>query len=135
VAEYCALVWSRSPHTEFVDVQLNSTMHLISSTLRSTHFPWLPILTNIEPLALHRKAASGKLMDICLSLSADSITDTRLRRISSSSLRAVSTAGYTSNDSNLFSSNVSDSCAIVTLRRRRMVYLVLQPEAGLTQVI
>jgi len=28
-AEYCAPVWSRSAHTSQVDVQLNSTMHLI----------------------------------------------------------------------------------------------------------
>ena len=35
-AEYCAPVWSRSAHTSRVDVQLNSTMRLISGTLRST---------------------------------------------------------------------------------------------------
>ena len=29
-AEYCAPVWSRSAHTSQVDVQLNSTIHLIS---------------------------------------------------------------------------------------------------------
>ena len=33
-AEYCAPVWSRSAHTSRVDVQLNSTMRLISGTLR-----------------------------------------------------------------------------------------------------
>jgi len=59
-AEYCAPVWSRSAHTSQVDVQLNSTMHLISGTLRSTPFPWLPVLSNIEPLALGRKAAGGE---------------------------------------------------------------------------
>ena len=48
-AEYCAPVWSRSAHTSQVDVQLNSTMHLISGTLRSTPLPWLPVLSNIEP--------------------------------------------------------------------------------------
>ena len=35
-AEYCAPVWSRYAHTSQVDVQLNSTMRLISGTLRST---------------------------------------------------------------------------------------------------
>jgi len=35
-AEYCAPVWSCSIHTSQVDVQLNSTMRLISGTLRST---------------------------------------------------------------------------------------------------
>jgi len=63
VAEYCAPVWSRSPHTGLVDVQLNSTMHLISGTLRSTPLPWLPVLVNIEPSALHRKNATDKLME------------------------------------------------------------------------
>jgi len=44
-AEYCAPVWSRSPHTSRVDVQLNSTMRLISGTLRSTPLPWCRVLS------------------------------------------------------------------------------------------
>jgi len=62
-AEYCAPVWSRSAHTSQVDVQLNSTMRLISGTLRSTPLPWLPVLSNIEPPALRRKTATDKLVD------------------------------------------------------------------------
>ena len=62
-AEYCAPVWSRSAHTSQVDVQLNCTMRLVSSTLRSTPFPWLPVLSNIEPPALRRKAATDKLVE------------------------------------------------------------------------
>ena len=62
-AEYCAPVWSRSVHTSQVDVQLNSTMRLISGTLRSTPLPWLPVLSNIEPPALRRKAATDKLVE------------------------------------------------------------------------
>jgi len=62
-AEYCAPVWSRSAHTCQVDVQLNSTMRLISGTLRSTPLPWLPVLCNIEPPALRRKAATDKLVE------------------------------------------------------------------------
>jgi len=58
-AEYCAPVWSRSAHPSLVDVQLNSTMRLISDTLRST----LPVLSNIEPPALRRQAATDKLME------------------------------------------------------------------------
>jgi len=50
-AEYCAPVWSRSAHTSQVDVQLKSTMRLISGTLHSTPLPWLPVLSNIEPPA------------------------------------------------------------------------------------
>jgi len=62
-AEYCAPVWSRSAHTSKVDVQLNSTMWLISGTLRSTPLPWLPVPSDIEPPALRRKAATDKVVD------------------------------------------------------------------------
>ena len=62
-AEYCAPVWSRSAHTSQVDVQLNSAMRLISGTVRSTPLPWLPVLSNIEPPALQRKAATDKLVE------------------------------------------------------------------------
>jgi len=55
-------VWCRSAHTGLVDTQLNSTMHLISGTLRPTPLPWLPVLTNIEPPALRRKAATDRLV-------------------------------------------------------------------------
>ena len=58
-AEYCAPVWSRSAHTSQIDVQLNSTMHLISGTLRSTPLQWLPVLSNIEPPALYE----GRLVE------------------------------------------------------------------------
>jgi len=61
-AEYCAPVWSRYAHTSRVDVQLNST-NLISGTLHSTPLPWLPVLSNIEPPALRRKAATDKLVE------------------------------------------------------------------------
>jgi len=40
-----------------------STMRLISGTLRSTPLPWLPVLFNIEPPALRRKAATDKLVE------------------------------------------------------------------------
>ena len=36
-------------------------MRLISGTLRST--PWFPVLSNIEPPALRRKAATDKLVE------------------------------------------------------------------------
>jgi len=62
-AEYCAPVWSRSAHTSQVDVQLNSTMRLISGTIRTTPVLWLPVLSNIEPPALRRKAATDKLVE------------------------------------------------------------------------
>jgi len=62
-AEYCVPVWSRSAHTSRVDVQLNSTMRLISGTLHSTPLPWLPLLSNVEPPALQRKADTDKLVE------------------------------------------------------------------------
>jgi len=62
-AEYYASVWSRFGYTSQVDVQLNSTVRLLSGTLRSTPLPWLPVLSNIEPPALRRNAASEKLVE------------------------------------------------------------------------
>jgi len=38
-------------------------MRLICGTLRSTPLPWLPVLSNIEPPALRRKAATDKLVE------------------------------------------------------------------------
>jgi len=38
-------------------------MRLISGTRRSTPLPWLPVLSNIEPPALQRKAATDKLVE------------------------------------------------------------------------
>jgi len=49
--------------TSQVDVQLNSTMCLISGTLRSTPLPRLPVLSNIELPTLRRKAATDKLVE------------------------------------------------------------------------
>ena len=56
VGEYCCPVWSRSSHTDLVDVQLNNTMRLITGTLRPTQLEWLPVLANIAPANLRRKA-------------------------------------------------------------------------------
>jgi len=53
----------QSAHTSQVDVPLNSTMHLISGTLRSTPLPWLSVLSNIEPPAVRRKVATDKLVE------------------------------------------------------------------------
>ena len=49
-------------HVSLVDAQLYSSMRLISGTVRSTPLPWLPVLTNIEPPALRRRAATDKLI-------------------------------------------------------------------------
>ena len=44
-------------------VELYHCMPLISGTLRSSPLPWLPVLSNIEPPALRRKAATDKLVE------------------------------------------------------------------------
>ena len=62
VAEYCCPVWQRSTHVSLVDAQLHSSMRLISGTVQSTALPWLPVLTNIEPPVLWRRAATDKLI-------------------------------------------------------------------------
>jgi len=38
-------------------------MRLVSGTLRSTPLPWPSVLSNIEPPALRRKAATDKLVE------------------------------------------------------------------------
>ena len=38
VAEYCCPVWFQSAHTHLVDVKLNTTLRLITGTLRPTPF-------------------------------------------------------------------------------------------------
>ena len=45
-----------------VDAKLHSSMRLISGTVRSTPLPWLPVLINIEPPALQRRAGTDKLI-------------------------------------------------------------------------
>jgi len=60
---YCAPVWSHSAHTSQVDMQVNSTMRLVSGALPSTPLPWLPGRSNIELPALRRKAATDKLVE------------------------------------------------------------------------
>ena len=62
VEEYCAPVWSRSPYTRLVDVQLNEAMCTVSGTLRPTPLLWLPVLSHIAPLHLRRKEATTKLL-------------------------------------------------------------------------
>ena len=62
VAEYCCPVWQRSTHVSLVDAQLHSSMSLISGTIQLTPLPLLPVLTNIEPPALRRRATTDKLI-------------------------------------------------------------------------
>ena len=54
-AEYCAPVWIHSTHVNKIDTQLNSTMRIISGTLKSTPTSWLPVLSHIHPPKIRRK--------------------------------------------------------------------------------
>ena len=57
-AEYCAPVWSRSPHAKKVDVVINSSLRTISGCLKPTPVFQLPVLAGITPAGLRRKAAT-----------------------------------------------------------------------------
>ena len=57
-AEYCAPVWSRSPHVKKVDVAINSSLRTISGCLKPTPVFQLPVLAGIAPASLRRKAAT-----------------------------------------------------------------------------
>jgi len=63
------LVWRKGSINRTVSVlqycvHLNSTIHLMFGTLHSTSLPWLPVLSNIEPPALRRKAATDRVEKI-----------------------------------------------------------------------
>jgi len=58
VAEYCCPVWARSSYTNLIDTKLHSAMHLISGCLQPTQLSWLPVLSNVAPPSLRRKAAT-----------------------------------------------------------------------------
>jgi len=62
VAEYCCPVLAHSSHTDLIDVQLNSSMPIITRTLRFAPLPWLPVLSDIKPLLLRRRTAVDKLI-------------------------------------------------------------------------
>ena len=58
---YCCLVWALS--SDLTDVLLNSTMCTMMGTLHSPPLAWLPVLSNIEPPVLRRKAALDNLIE------------------------------------------------------------------------
>ena len=61
-AEYCAPVWSRSAHINLPGrVELHHASHFWHPF--SIPLQWLPVLSNIEPPALRRKAATDKLVE------------------------------------------------------------------------
>ena len=53
-AEYCAPVWSRSPHVKKVDPVINNSPRIITGCLKSTPVPYLPVLAGIAPASVRR---------------------------------------------------------------------------------
>jgi len=64
IAEYCCPVWARSSYTDLIDTKLHSSMHLISDCLQPRQLPWLPVLSNVAPPSLRRKAATDNMLQI-----------------------------------------------------------------------
>ena len=57
-AEYCAPVWSRSPHVKKVDPVINNALRIITGCLKPTPVSYLPVLAGIPPASLRREAAT-----------------------------------------------------------------------------
>ena len=53
-------MWLNSAHVSEVDTQLNRAMRIIGGTLMPTPLPWLPVVCNIAPPEVRRKAALKK---------------------------------------------------------------------------
>jgi len=64
VAEYCCPVWARSSYTDLIDTQLHSAVRLTSGCLQPTQLSWLPVLSNVAPFSLRRKAATDSMLQI-----------------------------------------------------------------------
>ena len=62
-AEYCCPVWKNSFHVDKIDSQLNTTMRIISGTIKSTPLSWLPVLANIVPSNIRRNYATKREWD------------------------------------------------------------------------
>ncbi|KAL4096724.1 hypothetical protein QTP88_021619 [Uroleucon formosanum] len=59
-AEYAAPVWLNSAHCSKIDVQLNSTMRVITGVVKTTPTQWLPVLCNIHPPHIRRLTATTR---------------------------------------------------------------------------
>ena len=56
--EYCAPVRDRSKHTKKIDTQYNTTLRIVSGTLKAIPTIWLPTLTAIAPPHLRKQKLS-----------------------------------------------------------------------------
>ena len=57
-------MWARSSYTSLIDTQFHSSVHLISGCLQPTQLSWLPVLSNVAPPSLRRKAATDNMLQI-----------------------------------------------------------------------
>ena len=64
VTEYCCPVWARSSYTNLIETQLHSSVRLISGCQQPTQLSWLPLLSNVAPPSLRRKAATDNMFQI-----------------------------------------------------------------------
>jgi hypothetical protein len=62
-AEYCCPAWKNSAHVNKVDAQLNTTLRIITGTLKSTPTPWLHVLAHIIPYDIRRKYLTKRIWD------------------------------------------------------------------------
>ena len=51
-------------YTNLIDAQLHSSMRLTSGCLLHMQLSWLPVLSNVAPPSLHRKAATDNMLQI-----------------------------------------------------------------------
>jgi len=61
-AEYAASTLGSSQHAKIIDNALNTTMRTITGTLKSTPLHWLPVMANIAPPDLRRRAPADTLI-------------------------------------------------------------------------
>jgi hypothetical protein len=56
-------VWKNSAHVNKIDAQLNTTLRIITGTLKSTPTPWLHVLAHIIPYDIRRKYVTKRIWD------------------------------------------------------------------------
>jgi hypothetical protein len=61
-AEYCCPVWKNSTHVKKIDAQLNTTLRIITGTLKSTSRTWLHVLGHIIPYDIRRKYVTKRIL-------------------------------------------------------------------------
>jgi hypothetical protein len=59
--EYCCPVWKNGAHVNKIDAQLNTTLRIITGTLKSTATPWLHVLAHIIPYDIRRKYVTKRI--------------------------------------------------------------------------